>query len=99
MLSNYERETIIHFDDSEDIATVYTCNRALQRKLSRYAEENKGYKLVNQDEDSQTYECSKKLISCRPPKVISEKTRERMRLLAKKRFGRVGADENDSEET
>lgn len=91
MLSNYERETIINYNDSEDTAIIYTCNRALQRKLSRYAEENKGYKLIKSDEDSQTYECSKKLISCRPPKVISEATRERMRLLAKEKFGRGGS--------
>lgn len=91
MLSNYERETIIHFDDSEETATVYTCNKALQRKLSRFAEENKGYKLVKSDEDSQTYECPKKLICFRTPRILSEESREKMRLLAREMFSNSGS--------
>ena len=90
-MSNYERETIIHFDDSEDTATIYTCNRALQRKLSKYVDENKGYKLDKTDDNSKTYKCSKKLISFRTPKILNEKTREKMSSLARERFCRSGS--------
>lgn len=91
MLSNYERETVINFNDSDDTAIIYTSNRALQRKLSKYAKENKGYKLIRSDEDSQTYECSKKLILCRPIRVVSDEVREKMRNKAKMNFGRGGS--------
>ena len=90
MLTNFERETIISFNDSEETATIYTCNKALQRKLSKFSAENKGYKLIKSDNDSQTYECPKKLVSFRKPKILNEITREKMSVLAKERFCRSG---------
>lgn len=91
MLSNYERETVVCFNDSDETATVYTCNKALQRKLSKYSAENKGYKLIKSDNDSQTYECPKKLVSFRTPKILNEKTREKLSSLAKERFCHSGS--------
>lgn len=91
MISSYERETIINFNDSDETAIIYTCNKPLQRKLSKYCAENKGYKLIGSDEDSQTYECPKKLVSFRTPKILNEKTREKMRFLARERFCRSGS--------
>lgn len=38
-LSQYEQETIINFNEADRTASVYTHNRALQRKLRTLAEE------------------------------------------------------------
>lgn len=89
-LSRYERETIISFNDEDSTATVYTCNRSLQRKLSLLASETDSYSLVKEDEDSQTYECPKNLIRFGKPKVVSEEFRQKMRDLARERFSRQG---------
>ena len=56
-----ERETSITFDDSTDMATVYTCNNGLKIKLSKI------FKVVKKDKVSITFECPKKCISFRNP--------------------------------
>lgn len=36
-LTNYERETILNFNEGEDTMSVYTHNKALRRKLEQLA--------------------------------------------------------------
>ena len=38
-ISRLEQETIINFNESEPLATIYTHNGALKRKLAKLAEE------------------------------------------------------------
>lgn len=38
-LSRYERETIISFNEEEQLASVYTHNKALRNKLNKLAQE------------------------------------------------------------
>jgi hypothetical protein len=51
-LTNYERETILLFNEAEDKADVTTYNAALIRKLGRLAEERpREIKLVGVNDD------------------------------------------------
>lgn len=89
-LSRYERETTISFNDEEPTAIIYTCNRTLKNKLSLLASETDSYSLIREDEDSQTYECPKKLIRFGKPKAVTEEFRQKMRDLARERFSVQG---------
>lgn len=73
-----EIETNINFDNSSDIATVYTCNNKLINKLNELCEKHPNeYKLVSQDMISKTYEVSKRLITFRKPYDTSHWTPEK----------------------
>jgi len=52
-MSKLENETQINFNDEENIASVYTHNKSLQRKLAKLAETNPDCILLK---DSQVFE-------------------------------------------
>lgn len=78
-LSNYERETIVNFNEEESIASIYTCSKALIRKLDTYCKKRPDlYKLDEEDSPSKTYTFPKKYISIRLPKVLTEEQRKQL---------------------
>lgn len=84
-LSSYEQETTINFNNEEKTAIVYTCNKALIRKLDKLAESNKTVSIEKQDTYSKTYIVPKKAIkiSIRVPKVLTDEQREALSARAK----------------
>ena len=84
-LTGYETETTINFNNEEKTAIVYTCNKALIKKLDKLAETNKTVKIEKQDKYSKTYIVPKKAIkiSIRAPKVLTDEQREALSLRAK----------------
>lgn len=68
-LTKEETETIILWSDADDVATIYTCNRSLQRQLVK-----KGYKEIYKDEYSTKFECPKTFISFRSNKERKKRT-------------------------
>lgn len=79
-LSNYERETVINFNDEEKVAVVYTCNRALRRKMDKLAEERPDEcRTVTSFENSATYEVPKKWVKVSPPRFVSDEQKEAIR--------------------
>jgi hypothetical protein len=71
-LSNYERETIINFNEAEQTAIVYTCNRKLQNKLNKLiAENNQDISVRRKDDESVTYIVPKKWIKVSPPRQVN----------------------------
>ncbi len=83
MLSNYEKETTISFNEEEKIAQVYTCKKSLQNKLDAFCISfPEDYWIINSDLDSKTYQINKKLISFRSPtkkKILSEEEKQILR--------------------
>lgn len=77
-ISNYERETIINYNNGEKVAQVYTCNEFLQKKLNKLCEEYSECMCINSDEYSKTYIVPKKWIKVRPPKKLSEETKQQL---------------------
>lgn len=65
-----EKETIINYNDAEQTASVYTFNRALQRKLDRLAQEFPDcVKLARKfPVGGVEYELPKKLVAIRKPR-------------------------------
>ena len=82
-LTNYEKETVILYNEEDKVGTVYTCNAALIRKMDKLASQFPDtFSLKCEDEVSKTYFMSKKLISIRTPrakKIYTEEQKQKMR--------------------
>lgn len=79
-LSNYERETVITYNDEEKFAVVYTCNRALRRKMDGLAESRpEECKRTASGAYSATYEVPKKWVKVSPPRFVSDEQKEAIR--------------------
>jgi hypothetical protein len=70
-LSNYERETIILFNEAESTASVYTHSRKLQNKLNKLVDINPDISVRCQDKESTTYIVPKKWIKVSPPRQVN----------------------------
>ena len=79
-LSRYEQETIINFNAGEEMATVYTRNPAVMRKLDALVIEfPEVYRCIGYTDIDKTYEMPKSSVSYRKPRKLSEEQRERAR--------------------
>lgn len=90
-LSNYERETIINFNEGEDTASVYTHNKALRRKLEQLARERpEECRLFNVSHGDQAveYYIPKAWVKINPTRILSEDEKERRRAAAKANFAK-----------
>ena len=82
-LSRYEQETIINFNAGEEMATVYTRDPAVMRKLDALVIEfPEVYRCIGATDIDKTYEMPKLSVSYRKPRKLSEEQRE----LARKRM-------------
>lgn len=70
-LSKYERETIINFNEEEQVASVYTYNKRLQNKLNALLEERQDIKLIRSGDEWTEYEVPKKWIKVSPPRQVN----------------------------
>lgn len=70
-LTNYERETIINFNEGEDTASVYTHNKALRRRLEQLAQERpeecRLFKVSHEDQAVEYYISAKRRGSSAEP--------------------------------
>ena len=81
-LSRYEQETIVSYNAGEQIATIYTRDKAVMRKLDTLvADFPATYKLMKQDEVSKTYPFPKSFVSYRKPRAVNTEQRERARQM------------------
>ncbi len=74
-LSNYERETVITYNQEEKNAVIYTHDPALIRKLDLSAENGEAITLLRQGDGWREYELSKKYIKVRFPRKLSDEQR------------------------
>lgn len=88
-LTNYERETIINFNEGEDTASVYTHNRALRRRLEKLAEERPGdcrlFKVSHGDQAVEYY-IPKAWVRINPSRILSDEQKAAMAENARARF-------------
>lgn len=82
-LSNYERETIINYNNEEDTATVYTHHKALINKLNKLVGGHHHISVVRQDEESATYVVPKKWIKVQPPRQMNYTDEQRAAMAAR----------------
>lgn len=82
-LSNYERETIINYNNEDRTATIYTHHKALINKLNKLVGNNDNISVVRQDDDSVTYIVPKKWIKVSPPRQINYTDEQRAEMAAR----------------
>ncbi len=89
-LTQYERETIINYNEAEGTASVYTCSHPLKSKLSKLSSTSSDIKLERQDKYSVTYSVPKAWIRITKPQKYNltdeqrAEYRERMKKLREK---------------
>lgn len=77
-LTNIERETILNFNEGEEIASLYTYNKKLQNRFDKLAEEFPA--LVSRKDNRHgavTYELPKKMMILKIHRPLSEAERQR----------------------
>lgn len=82
-LSNYERETVITYNNEESTATVYTYHKALQNKLNKLVGANPNISIVRQDDESVTYQVPKKWIKVQPPRQMNYTDEQKAEMAAR----------------
>ena len=81
-LSRYEQETIINFNAGEEMATVYTRDPAVMRKLDALVIEfPEVYRCIGYTDIDKTYEMPKSSVTYRKPRHLSEEQKEQKRQL------------------
>lgn len=79
-LTRYEQETIINFTAGDQIATLYTRDPAVMRKIDPLVIEYPDiYKCVSETDIDKTYEMPKSFVSYRKPRRLSEEQRDAAR--------------------
>ena len=86
-ISRLEQETIINFNEEEQIADVYTHNKALINQLEKLRQKSTEISLVREDKYSKTYTIPKKWVKIRTPLILSEEERAKRAEIARERFG------------
>lgn len=97
-LTKYEMETIYNYNQEEPLASCYTMDRALIRRLDALAEKHKEITVVRVDEGVREYTFPKKWIKVRAPKELSDEQREKMAKRARERFGFAKEGDNSEQE-
>jgi len=92
-LTNYERETIINYNEGEDTASVYTHSPKLRRRLEKLAQERpKECRLFKVTHFGKTeaveYYIPKAWIKINPSRILSETEKEQRRAAAKANFAK-----------
>jgi hypothetical protein len=79
-LNKYEQETIINYNNGGKEANIYTCDRALMRKLDKLCEKHpEMFRLDKEEEYSKSYWLPRKLVAIRPPRILTEEQRQKLR--------------------
>ena len=75
-----ERETIITYNEAEPVASVYTMNGALIRKLEGLTESrpDEARRVKNHPDGAQEYEVPKKWVRVQPPRVLTDEQKAAM---------------------
>ena len=76
-LTAFVRETIINYNEETSTTSIYTCSPPLMRRMDEKVEKFPEYfKLVKEDEYSKTYQCDKKYVSIRNPKILTQEQKD-----------------------
>ncbi len=79
-MTRYEQETIINFNAGEQIATLYTRDPAVMRKVDALVIEFPDvFKCIGETDIDKTYEMPKSVVTYRKPRRLSQEQRKAAR--------------------
>ena len=83
-LTRYEQETIINFNAEEQMATLYTRDPSVMRKVDALVTEYPDvYKCIGETDIDKTYEMPKSFVSYRRPRRITDERRSQLQKIIK----------------
>lgn len=98
-LTNYERETIINFNEGEDTASIYTHKKSLRRRLEQLAQERpekcRLHKVSHWGEAVEYY-VPKSWVKITPTRILTNAQREALEKAHKAAKTSARADIQDS---
>lgn len=83
MLTSYERETIINFNEEEKVASVYTYNKSLRNKLNKLVGVNTDIHVIRSSDEMSEFEVPKSWIKVSPPKQVNLSDEQRAAIAAR----------------
>lgn len=83
MLTSYERETIINFNEEEKVASVYTYNKSLRNKLNKLVGVNPDIHVIRSSDEMSEFEVPKSWIKVSPPKQVNLSDEQRAAIAAR----------------
>ena len=82
--TRFEQETVINFNAEEEMASLYTRDSAVMRRMDKLVNSfPKVYRCVKATDIDKTYEMPKSYVSYRKPRKLSEEQREAARARAR----------------
>lgn len=85
-ITKYEQETIYNYNQEEPLASCYTMDRALIRRLDALAEKHKEITLLRTVEGVREYTFPKKWIKVKTPRQLSDEKRQELKNRALRNF-------------
>ena len=83
MLTSYERETIINFNEEEKTASIYTYNKALRNKRNKLVGVNPDIHVIRSSDEMSEFEVPKSWIKVSPPKQVNLSDEQRAAIAAR----------------
>lgn len=80
-LSNYEKETIINYNNEDGTAQVFTYHRALQNKLNKLLDSNPDISVLRQGDEWIEYLVPKSWIKVSPPRQVNYTDEQRAAMV------------------
>ena len=87
--TKYEMETVYNYNQEDPLASCYTMDKALIRRMDALAQKHKEITLVRGSDGMRKYTFPKRWLKVRAPKELSDEQRENMAKRARERFGFV----------
>ncbi len=79
-LTRYEQETIINFNAQDQMATLYTRDPAVMRRVDALViDYPETFRCISETDIDKTYEMPKSAVTYRKPRKLSEEQREAAR--------------------
>lgn len=82
-LTKYEQETIINYNQAEDMAQVYTCDKNLIQRMDENIDKFPDSYCVSRTKDSATYNVPKNYIKVVFPRQLTDMQRQKSALRMK----------------
>ena len=97
-LTKYEMETIYNYNQEEPLASCYTMDKALIRRMDALAEKHKEITVLRADEGVREYTFPKRWIKVKTPRQLSEEKRKELKSRALRNFHNEDGGDNPEQE-
>ena len=96
--TKYEMETIYNYNQEEPLASCYTMDKALIRRMDALAQKHKEITVIKSSEGLREYTFPKKWIKVKIPRQLSDEKRQELKNRALRNFQSKDGGDNSEQE-